>query len=189
MNLLSNKIKEMTKVTDDELQLILSKFKSARFKKDEFLIFSEQEQNQKMFFVRQGCLRIFFVNKEGIESTRHLIFENHFATTLTNFITDLPSLEYIQALENCDVNYILKKDFFGLLETIPCWEIFYRKYLEYAYVTNTSRLESFITLSALKRYKLLLNQNPVIVRRLSNKIVASYLSISQETLSRLKSKL
>lgn len=47
---------------------------------------------------------------------------------------------------------------------------------------------SFITLDALERYQQLLNQNPTIVRKLSNKMVVSYLNISQETLSRLKSK-
>jgi FixJ family two-component response regulator len=74
------------------------------------------------------------------------------------------------------------------LEIIPEWEKFYRSYLENAYVTNTNRLMSFITMDATERYRQLLSQSPIIVKRLPNKMVASYLNISQETLSRLKSK-
>jgi FixJ family two-component response regulator len=75
-----------------------------------------------------------------------------------------------------------------LLKIIPQWEKLYRHYLEYAYVTNTNRLMSFITLDATERYRQLLAQNPNVVMRMPNKMVASYLNISQETLSRLKSK-
>ena len=81
------------------------------------------------------------------------------------------------------------KDFYHLLEIIPSWEKFYRHYLEYAYVNNTNRLMSFLTQDATERYRQLLEINPKIVQRLPNKIVATYLNMSQETLSRLKSKL
>jgi len=56
------------------------------------------------------------------------------------------------------------------------------------YVTNTNRLQSFITLDASQRYQLLLQENPEVILRLSNKLVANYLNNSQEALSRLKSK-
>lgn len=172
-----------------ELELVLACFIPVSVRKNELLIRGDQELNQRMFFVEQGCLRIFFVDDGGTESTRHLIFENHFAAALTNFITNEPSIEYIETLEDSKIWYITKTNFYLLLEKLPIWERFYRKYLEYAYVTNTSRLKSFIMLSAKDRYRLLLNQNPTVVMRLSNKIVASYLGISQETLSRLKSKI
>ncbi len=186
---LAQNIASKIDLNGDSLRYILQHFHLLSVSKNEVLIRGDQEQNQKMFFVEEGCLRIYFVNEEGVESTRHLIFENHFATALTNFITNEPSIEYIQALEDSQVYYISKSNFFKLLDELPIWEKFYRTYLEYAYVTNTLRLKSFITLDAKERYRMLLAQNPQIVRRLSNKIVASYLGISQETLSRLKSKL
>jgi len=92
-------------------------------------------------------------------------------------------------LEPTEIYYICHKDFYHLLDLIPQWEKFYRLYLEIAYVTNTKRLMSFLMQDALEKYRLLLDENPMVVRRLSNRIVASYLNISQETLSRLKSKL
>lgn len=186
---LKQKIEEIITPSESELELILSKFHPMEAKKNEILIREDQQHSQKMFFIASGCLRIYFINSDGIESTRHFSFENQFATVLSHFITNKTSSEYIQSLEKSTLWYITKADFYSLLDKLPIWERFYRKYLEYAYVANTTRLQSFITLDAKERYRLLLEQNPIIVRRLSNKVVASYLSISQETLSRLKSKL
>ena len=181
-------IRQRIAVTDDELKTILSYFIPLKSVKNEFLV-SQGQASQRMFFVGKGCLRIFFINGEGQEATRYLAFENNFATAMVSFITDEPSLEFIQAVEPTESLYISQKDFRYLLNVIPTWEKFYRSYLENAYVNNTNRLMSFITMSATERYCHLLDQNPMVVQRLSNKIVASYLNISQETLSRLKSKI
>ena len=181
-------IKSKISVTDDELGTILACFKHLKLKKNEVLL-AQGEPSQRTFFVTKGCLRIFFINEEGQEATRYFAFENQFATALTSFITAEPSEEFIQAVEATEIYYISHRNFYHLLDIIPQWEKFYRIYLEMAYVNNTRRLQSFLMEDALENYRQLLNQNPVIVRRLSNKMVASYLNISQETLSRLKSKL
>lgn len=180
-------IKEIITVTDEELEKILSYFEPLDVEKNELLVIRGQT-SQRTFFVGKGCLRIFFITEDGQEATRYIAFENNFATALCSFISNEPSLEFIQALEPTTLLYISHKDFYHLLETIPAWEKFYRHYLENAYVNNTNRLMSFLTLDATERYKLLLDTHPKIVQRLPNKVVATYLNISQETLSRLKSK-
>lgn len=170
------------------MNTILSYFQPMKLQKNELLL-THGQSSQRTFFVVRGCLRIFFINDEGSDSTRYFAFENQFATALASFITAEPSEEIIQAVEDSDVYYITHKNFYHLLDIIPQWEKFYRIYLEIAYVTNTKRLMSFLIQDALEKYCQLLAENPIIVRRLSNKLVASYLNISQETLSRLKSKL
>lgn len=180
-------IKDKIEISEEDLETVLSYFKSAYAKKNEHLV-SQGEFGQQLFFVTKGCIRIFFINEEGQESTRFLAFENHFASALVSFITENPSMEYVQALEESEILYINRKDFFALLDSHPIWEKFYRHYLEFAYVTNTNRLMSFITMDAKTRYENLLKERPIVVKRLPNKVVASFLNISQETLSRLKSK-
>ncbi len=189
LELLRNKIRELISISDKDLEVVLDKFKPLSAKKNEILITGGQQGNQKMFFVVDGCLRIFYINEDGVDSTRLLVFEQEFATSLISFITGESSFEFIQALEPTNLYYISKSDFYELLEIVPIWEKFYRQYLEFAYVTNTNRLRSFITMDAKERYKQLLKQNRAIVQRLPNKIVASYINVSQETLSRLKSKI
>ncbi len=186
--LLISYIKSKISVTEEELDTILTYFKCIKLKKNELLL-AEGQVSQRSFFVTKGCLRIFFINEEGQEATRYFAFENQFASALVSFITAEKSKEFIQAVEPAEVFYISHKDFYHLLEIIPQWEKFYRIYLEIAYITNTRRLMSFLIQDALEKYRQLLAENPIVVRRLSNKMVASYLNISQETLSRLKSKL
>lgn len=180
-------IKEKIVITADERAIILSYFKPISLKKNQVLI-AQGETSQRTFFVAKGCLRIFFINEEGQDSTRYFAFENNLATALVSFINTEPSEESIQAVEDSELLYITHENFYKLLDIIPQWEKFYRKYLEFAYVTNTNRLMSFLTQDAVKKYRQLLEEHPVIVRRLSSKLVASYLNISRETLSRVKAK-
>jgi CRP-like cAMP-binding protein len=180
-------IKRTVEITDEELSQVLSFFKAQTVQKNELLL-SEGQTSQRTFFVLKGCLRIYFKDEEGQDSTRYIAFENMFATALVSFITGQPSLEYIQAVEASELLYITHEDFNQLKKNIPAWEKFYCAYLEKAYVNTANRLLSFTTLDATERYKQLLNKNQTVVMRLPNKIVASYLNISQETLSRLKSK-
>lgn len=189
INILAQNIRETIDVTEEELEVIISNFSATSYQKNDMLTIAGQQHHQKMFFVVSGCLRIFFINESGIDSTRHLIFEGAYATALASFITGEASFENIQALEDTEVFYITQENFFALLEIVPNWEKFYRKYLEYAYVNNTRRLKEFVTLDATERYRKLLAINPEIVKRLPNKIVATYINVSQETLSRLKSKI
>lgn len=184
---LSRYILDRIKVTEAELEQILACFKPVKAEKEELLIAHGQTQ-QKTFFVLKGCVRIFFIDDAGQDATRYFAFENQFATALVSFITTQPTEEIIQAVEASELLCITQKDFYRLLEQIPAWEKFYRSYLEKAYVNNTNWLMSLLTMDALSRYRLLLEQSPVVVQRLPNKLVASYLNISQETLSRLKSK-
>lgn len=185
---LTNYIKGIITVTDDQLEEILSYFKPLKVEKNELLVTLGQT-SQRTYFVGNGCLRMFFINEDGQDATRYFAFENQFATALVSFITGEPSEEFIQAAEHSELLCITHHDFYHLLEKIPQWEKFYRYYLEKAYVNNTKRLMSFLTQDATEKYRQLLNENPIIVRRLPNKMVASYLNISQETLSRLKSKI
>ncbi|PSL32191.1 Crp/Fnr family transcriptional regulator [Chitinophaga ginsengisoli] len=184
---LANYIKEKIKVSEEELTTILSYYKPLKPKKNELLL-AQGQTSQRSYFVGKGCLRVYFINEDGQDATRYIAFENQFTTALMSFTTGEPSEEFIQAVEDTELLYISHKDFFHLLDIIPQWEKFYRSYLEHAYVTNTRRLMSFLTLDAVERYRQLLERNPAIVQRLPNKMVASYLNISQETLSRLKSK-
>ncbi|MDR2223611.1 MAG: Crp/Fnr family transcriptional regulator [Flavobacteriaceae bacterium] len=181
-------IKKHTSVNHQELDIILSKFTFEQYNKGIQLTEANTDK-QKLYFVCHGCLRIYYINEAGVDATRYFAFENQFATALVSLISRKPSEEYIQALEETTVYAITHQNFLLLLDEIPSWEKFYRHYLEIAYLNNTDRLYTLSTMDASKRYEELLNQNPEVVQRLPNKMVASYLNISQETLSRIKTKI
>ncbi|MTG98873.1 MULTISPECIES: Crp/Fnr family transcriptional regulator [Myroides] len=173
--------------TDEELDKVLSYFHYEKYEKGVQLT-NSGTNSHKLYFVSKGCVRIFYINEAGQDATRYIAFENQFATALVNFIDNSSSYEYLQTLEVTEAYWITHNDFYNLLESMPKWEKFYRKYLELAYLNNTARHFEMVTMDASERYKRLLSQNPIIVRRLPNKIVATYLNVSQETLSRIKSK-
>jgi len=180
-------VTDRIEVTELELKTILSYFKPMKAKKNQILI-SQGQTTQRTFFIGKGCIRIYFNTEQGHEATRYFAFENDIAAALISFITHHPSPEYIQSVEPSDLLYIEQDDFFHLLKVIPAWEKFYRSFLEKAYVNNTNRLMSFFTMNATERYTRLMAEHPTIIKRLSNKMVASYLNLSPETLSRLKTK-
>ncbi|WP_034893311.1 Crp/Fnr family transcriptional regulator [Gillisia sp. Hel_I_29] len=185
---LTNFIRKNVNIEDDDLKIVLSYFKTIKKKKNEILL-SKGKNSQVSYFVKKGCLRLFYIDEKGKDVTRYIAFENQFATELVSFITNQPAQETIQAVESSELLYINHDDFRHLMKIIPKWKDFYSIYLEKAYVNNSKRLMSFTTLNASERYNQLFKINPKIVKRIPNKIVASYINISQETLSRIKSKI
>jgi len=181
-------IQTIIDLTPPQLALVLSLFEPSHQSRHTVLLHAGQV-NQYMNFIERGALRIFFMREDGQEATRHLAFEQQFITSLGSFITQEPSHEYVQTLEACELLRISRQNFYYLLECVPAWEKFFRHYLENAYLINLRVYQREITKDAEQRYQELLALSPQVVLRLPNKMVASYLNMSPETLSRIKARL
>jgi len=180
-------LKANTNIDDKQIDRIISCFKLRTVKKNTILL-SEGEICKEFYFVHSGCIRTYYITKQGHEKTRYVAFENSIATSISSFISQQRSFEFVDTLENSELYSISHKDFYQLISDIPQWEKFYITLLEMAYLFQNKKIEDLVTLSAKQRYDKLMAETPIYVQRLSNKILASYLDITQETLSRLKSK-
>ena len=176
-----------TIVDDKQIDKIISCFKLKTVRRNTILL-SEGEICKELYFVHSGCIRTYYITKQGQEKTRYVAFENSVATSISSFISQQPSFEFVDTLENSELYSISHKDFYQLVSDIPQWEKFYRTLLEMAYLYQNKKIENLVTLSAKQRFDKLMTETPIYIQRLSNKILASYLDIAQETLSRLKSK-
>ena len=176
-----------TNIDENQIDKIISCFKLKTVKKNTILL-SEGEICKELYFVHSGCIRTYYITKQGHEKTRYVAFDNSVATSISSFISQRQSFEFVDTLENSELLAISHKDFYQLVADIPQWEKFYRTLLEMAYLYQNKKIENLVTLSAKQRYEKLMTETPIYVQRLSNKILASYLDITQETLSRLKSK-
>lgn len=165
--------------------LLLSKFKNVKVRKNQVLL-SAGEICRHAYFICNGCLRTYFIDARGGEKTRYLAFENHFVTAFASFITQERSAQYVQALEDSELLRISQVDFYKLVDTNPVFAKLYRASLEQSLVFSTWRIETMISMTAKERYENLLERMPQVVLRLPNKHVASFLGITQESLSRLK---
>ena len=170
-----------------EVDQLVAAFSYKKVKKNEILI-AKDEVCRYTYFVCKGAIRAYFISDEGQEATRYIALENQFITTIHSFIEQSPTNEYIQATEPTELLQISYTDFTKIVQETTLAKDLYNKQLELAYVTNHWRLESFLKMSAKQRYDFLIQTNPAIIQRLPNKIVASYLGITQESLSRLKAK-
>ena len=185
--LIKNYLSKHIEITDVELAAFCGKFSFRATKRNEILL----EAGcicRYMYFVNKGCLRVYLMDEEGKESTRFLIPEGRFGTAFPSFILQEPSQAYIQSIEPSEILLLTYPDFRELPNILPAWEKLYRINLEHDYIASIKRIESLITMSAKERYALLMANNPELIQRLPSKIIADYLGISQETLSRLKSK-
>jgi CRP-like cAMP-binding protein len=171
---------------EQELEQILSFFKPKSVKKNSILL-HEGSVSKEFYYICSGGIRTFFIDKNGHEKTRYVMLDNHIGTTLASFISQKPSIEFIEAVDDTELLAIHHHDFYKLNHEMDNWRVFYQKILERAYSFQNRKIETLVTLTAKQRYELLLKENPELIQRLSNKVLASYLDIREETLSRLKS--
>ena len=173
------------RTTSNEIEKVVSSFFQITAKKNETLI-SKGDICRYAYFVCKGSVRAYFIDDDGREATRYIALENQFITTIHSFISQTPTNEFIETTEQADLLQISYSEFKRIIEETTLARDLYNQQLEIAYTTNHWRLESFLKMSAKQRYDFLLQTNPAIIQRLSNKIVASYLGITQESLSRIK---
>ena len=173
--------------TKTEIDEVVKQFKYLKKEKNEFLV-REGEVCNYLYFVINGCVRTFFNDANGQEATRYIAFENQFITTIHSFIEQTPSNENICTVEPSELLAISYDDFTLGIQSIPLFKDLYIKQLERTYITHHWRVETFLMMDAKQRYDYLLRNEEKIVQRLSNKMLASFMGITQESLSRLKSK-
>jgi len=181
------RIRNEIQISDENLNKIVACVRPETIKRNGFLL-SQGQVCKKFYFLTTGCIRTYYIDKKGNEKTRLILFENSPFTVLTSFITQQPSMELCDALEDSEVLSMSHADFFRFVDEIPRWEHIYRKLLEITFIFQNQRIEDLVTLSAKERYNKLIKERPHYIQRLSNSMLASYLDMSQETLSRLKSK-
>ena len=178
-------LKNFADFEERELDQIVSHFRPRSVKKNSMLL-NEGMVNREFFYVHSGSIRTYFIDRKGFEKTRYIILDNQIGTSLTSFISQKPSFECMDALEDTEMLAINKQDFYLLNKDMDHWKRFYQRILERAYSFQNRRIEALVTLTAKQRYEQLITMNPLLTQRVSNRILASYLDMREETLSRLK---
>jgi CRP-like cAMP-binding protein len=186
-SLLKRYIQANVTIAPDQLDMIIKLFKPKSVKRNAVLL-TAGDVCRELYFVNKGCIRTYYISQEGKERTRYLAFDGIIGTALSSFISNNQSFEFVDALEDSELLCISRANFYKLVDDIPEWARFYCKLLEFAYSYQNKRIETLVTLNAKQRYDDILKNHPEYIQRLPNHILASYLDMSQETLSRLKSK-
>jgi CRP-like cAMP-binding protein len=174
-------------VTSEAQQSLYDSFKQVTLSKNDFLL-TEGKICRHLYFIEQGALRGFY-NLEGKEITYWFGFENDFVTSFHSFITGEPAVESIQLIEGCVLWAISKDSLTGLLNRHHDIERLLRIAYEKYYIRLEERFVNAQFKTAAERYEDLLARTPHIPERVSLGHIASYMGISQETLSRIRSRI
>ncbi|MEM7102558.1 MAG: Crp/Fnr family transcriptional regulator [Bacteroidota bacterium] len=186
MNALIATIQSKIQLDKDTQEVVMAAFTERVAKKGDFLI-KEAQYAQHIYFIESGTVRTFFYH-DGKEITSWIYPENLFCTTWYSFLSQQPSFEYVEVMGPSVLYEISFSDLNTLYQNYPALSEFGRKMVEeqLSFIDYFSKGYTF--LSAAERYELLLSFFPDVEQRVNLGHVASLLGISQETLSRIRSK-
>jgi CRP/FNR family transcriptional regulator, anaerobic regulatory protein len=139
----------------------------------------------KFFFVLMGAARSYHCEGDK-EYTHRFQFDQFVAVSFFSFLTQQPSQESIELIEDSFLITISRDNLYGLYKTYPRSNIIGRLRVEEAYLELEKRTRSLQQLSAKERYEELIAKSPMCLQRVPLKHIASYLGITQETLSRIR---
>jgi CRP-like cAMP-binding protein len=138
-----------------------------------------------IYFINKGVARIYYY-KDGIDITEGFYFENNIIARVESLFTGKPSRKAIQILEDAEIVAIDANALFKLYDKFPEIERLFRKIFEAGHVDTVNRIEGIQFHTAEERYKALLNEANDVLKKVPLKYVASYLGITQVSLSRIR---
>ena len=140
-------------------------------------------------FVISGCLKTFYVDDEGQEHVVMFSIEDWWTSDMGSYIAQKPADFNVQCLEHTELIQFSHENQEQMLLEIPKLERFFRIIVERAFVSSQKRIVRNMSMSAKDRYLIFRNEYPKIEQRIPQYLIASYLGITKEFLSKIKSQL
>ena len=180
-------IRKCISCTDEDLDKMESYFRIENFAKKTLLL-KETEICKFEAFIIKGCVKTYFIDKDGFEVILTFATENWWVSDIHSFQEQLPSKMYIETLEDTRLLLLGREEKEALLRDFPQLEKMFRLMLQRHLYSYQERLFGNIALSAEDRYHNFLKKYPHLPIRIPQHLIASYLGISPEFLSRLRSR-
>ncbi|HEY0042436.1 MAG TPA: Crp/Fnr family transcriptional regulator [Flavisolibacter sp.] len=183
--LLFQKFDEKLQLTDAEKALVKSFFVPKKLRKKQFLL-QEGDVCKYTAFVESGILRSYSIDEKGGEHILQFAFEGWWIGDQYSFLTGEPSTYTIDALEDCQLLLITKEAEDNMLESVPKMERFFRILMQNSMIAMQRRLVNSLSKTAEEKYSDLVVSCPSIPQRVPQHMMASFLGITPETLSRIR---
>jgi len=172
-------------LTDEEYAFIKSVSIFKKLRKKQYLL-QEGDIWRYNAFVCQGCLRTYRVDDKGLEHILYFSIENWWTGDRESLTTGTPSKSNVDAIEDSVVLLILNEDFEAIKSKIPAFRELTESLIEKSFAASQNRIHSVISQSVEERYLNFINNYPAVAKRVPQHMLASYLGISAETLSRTR---
>jgi CRP-like cAMP-binding protein len=178
-------LKENSALNDEELEQIRAVVLHQRLRKRQYLL-QEGEVCTFNCFVAKGCLRNYRVSEDGSEHILRFAVETWWLSDQESYNKGTRSKNNIDALEDSEVLLIEKQDFEDLLTNIPHFKDFIFNLKARSFDASQNRIMSNISDTAEEKYANFIAMYPDIFNRVPLHMIASYLGLSRETLSRIR---
>jgi len=183
-SLLKEHVSKIVSLTDEQFEYFFSHFKTETFKKGQTVI-SEGQNVDKEYFVISGCLKSFYVNDEVKMYILQFAMPTWWASDYAALYNKTKATINIDCISDVEILSLSNDDREKLCREIHKVEHFFRWRTNRGYVASQKRLLSFMNNDTKTRYEELLALYPALYNAVPKHLIAAYLGVSRETLSRL----
>lgn len=187
-NLLLQNIAKHIDLTQEEQQIVLSKFETASYKTKTILL-EQGENGSCTYFVNKGIIRNYTVDDNGAEHIISFASPGWWIADMYSFLAGKPSHSFIEVIDDAEVMIITRENQDLLYESVPKLERYFRILIENSLIANQQRLIDKLSLTAEERYENFQKKYPDVKNCLPQKHIASYIGVTPEFFSKMKSKL
>jgi len=186
MNRLRQHIEQITPVSDEEFEYIKSFFSVRKVRKNQYLIHDGDEVKYE-YLVLSGIYKVFYVDDQGKEYIVQFAQENWWMSDYHAFFKQQPANMFIECIEDGEVLYSTLHAREKLAADLHKMEHFFRVKLTNGYVALQQRIKLLLSSTPQQRYEAFSKLYPDLLQRIPKKLIAEFLGVSRETLSRLYS--
>ena len=173
------------RLSDDDKRLLTTHFKPKKLRKRQYFL-QEGDVCKYIGFIIKGSARTFTVDEKGHEHTMKLSVEQWWLADFESFYLLTPSRFNIEALEALEVLQVTNAQITEFLQDIPAFSAMASIINQNYTIANQKRMQAAISYTAEERYEELINNYPHFLNRFPQNLIASYLGLSRETLSRIR---
>lgn len=177
-------IEKISPLNDETFDYVYSFLKPKKIRKNSIIVSSGDLVSHE-YWVFKGCLKASYILEDGKEKIIRFAVEDWWVSDYDAYFKNNPATLSIEALEDCEVLALSFQDREKLCKEFPEIGYFFRKKIEGAYSAFQRRLVSMLSNDAKEHYEIFVQQYPMLMERLPKSIIASYLGITRETLSRI----
>lgn len=181
-------ISEKVSLNDGEFEICKTLFLPKKLRRRQFLL-QKGDVCKYTAFVEKGVLRSYSTDEKGNEHILQFALEGWWMADLYSFLTQEPSHFDIDAIEDCELLLITQPSWDLLMDKIPTLERYFRLLIQNNLIATQRRLMGSMSETAEEKYVKLVASFPDCIQRVPQHMIASYLGITRETLSRTRSQM
>jgi len=181
-------IEDKVKLTDEEKQRISSFFTFKKVRRRQYIL-QENDICRNLSFVKKGLLKSYRLDEKGTEHITVFGWEGWWISDFNSFVNQAPAVLNIEAIKDTELLNLSRENYEQMTLDVPVMDRYFRILYQNSLVTKDQRLISSNSDTAEEKYQSLILSNPDIIQCIPQNLIASYLGLAPETLSRIRKKL